>query len=258
MTVTKKIHQDNLSIAVLVKNERENIEDCIRSIDPLGEVTVTDTGSTDGTVEYLHENKLRYQQTVWKNFSMAKQSAVDFCINQWVLIIDADERVTPALESEIRSLDLADPFTAYAIPRQSFFLGRPVRYCGWRPDYVVRLFNRDICQFNNLHVHESIAGYRQLVYLKNSLLHFSYRSQTDVVRKVQQYAELGAEDLMAKKRKIGILTPPYHGVWAFMKTFLFRLGILDGKVGWRIAQMNAQTTYKKYQLARERLIRLRK
>ena len=89
-------------------------------------------------------------------------------------------------------------------------------------------------------------------------LHFSYRSQTDVVRKVQQYAELGAEDLMAKKRKIGILTPPYHGVWAFMKTFLFRLGILDGKVGWRIAQMNAQTTYKKYQLARERLIRLRK
>ena len=219
----------------------------------LGPTVVVDSGSTDGTIEIISSTEAKLFSHPWVNFSTQKQYAVDNCPTDWVLILDADERLTAQLIEEINNLVLNDLETAYAIPRRSFFLDVEVKHCGWTPDYVLRLFNRDQCRFNGRAVHEAIIGFKKIKQLKNPLVHYSYQSAADVEKKIILYSDLGSQAISAKRTKIPSVEPALRASWAFLKTFLIKLGILDKMTGFKISQMNCKSTYLKYKKARHLL-----
>lgn len=243
----------NISIAIITHNEEGNIGACIQSVKKLGLIVVVDSGSTDQTAKNISTTDAKLLFKPWINFSIQKQYAVDNCPTDWVLILDADERLTAQLIEEIKNLVLNDPSIAYAIPRRSFFLGDEVKYCGWRPDYVIRLFNRNYCKFNGREVHETIIGFKKVQYLKNSLVHYSYQSEADIDKKVSLYSDLGAQAISTKRTKIPPFEPVLRATWIFLKTFLLRLGFLDRLTGFRVSMMNYESTYLKYKKAQQLL-----
>jgi glycosyltransferase involved in cell wall biosynthesis len=239
-----------ISVAIITLNEAKNIQACIESAVGLGPVIVVDAESSDQTAEIARQCGATVFQRSWTNFSEQKQSAVETCDTDWVLVLDADERLVPSLLAEISHLDLSDPGVAYAIPRTTFFLGRAIKYCGWRPDYVIRLFNKSRVRFNNRPVHESVIGYQSLEYLTESIHHFSYPTRADVIRKIDQYSRLGAEQI-AHNQRAHWFSPFTHASWSFFRTYVLKAGFLDGYPGFEIARMNAQTTFRKYLIARQ-------
>ena len=168
---------------------------------------------------------------------------------EWILAIDADERVTPTLRAEIEAVLAQDPQLAFEMPRLTYFLGRPVRHCGWYPDHGVRLFRQGDGKYSDHLVHEALGVRLPRKKLQNPLLHFSYRSQADVEAKIQAYGQAGAKDLVRCGKKPAMVTPYMKAGWAWIRTYMIRAGFLDGSTGWAIAIMNARTTYLKYRLA---------
>lgn len=246
-----------LSATILTRNEAHNIGDCIASLVGLAdEVIVLDSGSTDATrdIARAHGTRLIEDDGPWPGFGPQKNRALDAASGEWILSIDADERVTPELADEIRAAIAqadASGTNAYAIPRLSQFCGTWVHHCGWRPDYVTRLVRRGQARFSDNLVHESLQVTGATGRLRASLLHYSYTSMEQVQRKSAQYAEAGAREFAARGKRPGWLSPALHGGWAFIRTLLLRRGFLDGKAGWAIARMNASVSYRKYQRARE-------
>lgn len=253
MTLAPSHFSQAISIAMIVLNEEQNIGDCIKSCQNLGMLTIVDGGSEDNTVERITSMGHRVIYRKWTNFCEQKQHAVDLCATDWVLFLDADERLTPALISEIKNLSLDDQTVAYAIPRKTYFLGKEIHFCGWRPDYVTRLFNRTHVRFNDRPVHESVVGFSKTLKLTNPLLHFSYRNENDITRKIMQYSELGAQRLIKTRKSINAAEPFLRGAWVLVKTLTLKLGILDLKSGLQIAMMNYTTTKLKYIKAKELL-----
>lgn len=245
--------EHSISVAIITYNEERNISDCIQSARTLGPIVVVDSGSTDRTTGIVQSTGGTLHRKPWVDFSEQKQYAIDNCLTDWVLILDADERLTSLSIQEITHLNLNDPSIAYAIPRKSFFLGNEVRYCGWRPDYVVRLFNRNQCRFNGRSVHEAIIGFKKVRHLKNSLLHYSYQSKAEINKKIDLYSDLGAQIISTKRTNISSTECFLRASWIFVKTLLIKLGVLDGTTGFRIALMNFKSTYLKYKKAKERL-----
>ena len=240
-------------MAIITYNEERNIGDCIQSATALGPIVIIDSGSEDGTAEIARSAGVVLLYNKWIDFSTQKQYAVDRCRTDWVLILDADERLSTDLIQEIRNLILIDPTVAYAVPRTSFFLGKEVKYCGWRPDYVVRLFNKKFCSFNGRSVHESISGFEKLCYLKNQLMHYSYLNDSDIERKIELYSDLGARSISEKRSNISSLECLLRAYWIFLKTFVIKLGALDGVTGLNISLMNFRGTYLKYKKAQHLL-----
>ena len=239
-----------ISIAIITYNEELNIGDCIDSASELGPITIVDSGSSDRTEEIAKAAGTQVLYKQWTNFSTQKQYAVNHCISEWVLVLDADERLTPPLIDELKGLSLDDPSVAYAIPRRTFFLGKEVKHSGWTPDYVTRLFNKNHCKFNGRAVHETAIGFTQLKKLKNALLHYSYQLKSEIDAKIDQYSDLGAQTISAKRTYIPSVECFLRASWIFFKTLFIKLGFLDGKTGVAIAVMNFRSTYLKYKKAR--------
>lgn len=243
-----------LTATILTRNEAHNIGDCLDSLAQLAdEIVVLDSGSTDNTCDIARARGARVMvdDGPWPGFGAQKNRALDQARGDWVLSIDADERVTPELAKAIRAAIARADADAYAIPRLSQFCGAWVHHSGWRPDYVVRLFRRGKARFSDNLVHERLEVTGQVGRLRASLLHYSYTSTEQVQRKSIQYAEAGARELAERGKRVGPLSPALHGTWAFIRTLLLRRGFLDGATGWAIARMNAAVSYRKYRRARE-------
>lgn len=235
-------------VIIITFNEQRNIRDCLKSIPPDWEVLVVDSISTDDTQQICKMMGATVISQPWLGYGAQKKFAASAVKHHdWILSIDADERLTRALINEINELEL-DQSTAAAIPRQSFFLNKKVNFCGWRPDYSVRLFHRASCTFDDRIIHEKIVGYENVIWLKNSLLHYSYQTCEDVERKVALYGNLGSQALNRKFQNL-ILRKTFafvRALWAFCRTLIIRLGILDGFTGLKISWMNARVTYMKH------------
>lgn len=244
-------HAQHISIAIITLNEQHNITECLCSCQEFNSITIVDAGSDDNTTNLIKASGRDVIHRDFTNFSEQKQFAIDQSKTDWILLLDADERLTPELIQEIKNLNLDDPSIAYAIPRRSYFLGKEIRYCGWYPDFVTRLFNRTKVRLNKRPVHESVEGFRLVVKLHNPILHFSYQSMLDVARKIEQYSRLGAQQLLHKRSKINPTEPFLRAGWAALKTLVIKFGFLDGWSGIEIARMNYQTTKRKYQIARD-------
>lgn len=240
--------QPRVSAILITRNEAHNLPDCLAGLDWCDEVIVLDCGSTDGTQRLAREAGARVEvRPDWPGFGPQKNRALDLARGDWVLSVDADERVTPELAAEIRStIARPDALSAYSVPRLSSYCGRFMRHGGWYPDRVVRLFRRGTARFSDDVVHESVQADGPIGRLRHDLLHISYRSFDDVLDKMNRYSSAGAAKLLARGRRGGVASAFAHGLWAFLRAYLVRLGFLDGRLGFVLACGIAHETWYRY------------
>jgi len=229
-----------ISVVIITLNEETNIEKCLRSCTEFDEIIVLDSGSTDKTLDISKSYGANVHHQEWLGFGPQKKCAVSKASNDWILSIDADEYLSEELKAAIVHVDFTTIETAYSINRRSFFLGSEVKHSGWNPDWVVRLFNRNFANFTDDLVHERVTGFSSLQKLDGLMFHNTYPTLKDVEAKTKTYGLLGQKSRKKKKNRY------LSAAWAFLRTFIIKLGILDGLTGLRIASMNAKTTFIKY------------
>ncbi|HEY3301745.1 MAG TPA: glycosyltransferase family 2 protein [Methylophilaceae bacterium] len=242
------MNSPKLSVIIITKNEEDSILACLSSVKWVDEIVVLDSGSTDRTVEICRAFGAKVDIAKdWQGFGKQKNRALALATHDWVLSIDADERVSEALRLEIENTIKSTPQnTAFQIPRSSSFCGQFINHSGWNPDYVTRLFKRDEAAFSEDIVHEKLITKCQTKKLSSPLIHLSYNNLEDVLLKLNRYSTDGAAALMAKYKHSGLLSAIFRGLWAFIRTYILKLGILDGRMGFILAVYNAETTYYKY------------
>ncbi len=235
-----------LSITIITKNEAQNIADCVRSAQFADEVVVVDCGSTDATVELARAAGAIVYEMDWAGDGPQKNRAIDRATGDWFFSLDADERITPALAAEIRAAIESDAFEGYRVPRVSMYAGRFIYHAGWRPDHVWRLARRGRARYTEtlMHAHLQIEG--RAGTLRESIVHYSFPTLDSVLDKVNRYSAAGAVDMDRRGKRGSFGKAVAHGLWAFVRTYVFQRGFLDGRWGFMLAVSNAEGTYYRY------------
>ena len=218
------------------------------SLDGLAtQIVVVDTQSTDRTLVIAQRyGALISSPPDWPGFGPQKNRALDLASEDWVLSLDADERLTPELRAEIMGV-LDKPQTdCYAIPRLSWYCGRFMRHSGWTPDYVDRLFKRGSARFSSDLVHERLIPKGPVLKLKNRMLHYSFMNLAQVQEKMERYSTASAQQAFARGKTASPLKAILHGAWSFFRTYILRAGFLDGPQGFSLALANAKGSYLRY------------
>lgn len=235
-----------LTVVIVAKNEARNIAECVASASFADEVLVLDSRSTDTTVALAEQAGARVIQTDWPGYG--PQIARGFSMAQcdWVLSLDADERISPRLREEVLATIATPAHAGYRIPRISEFCGRFIRHSGWRPDFTLRLGRRELSGFTDhfLHAHMTVQG--SVGDLTESLIHYSYPDLHDVLEKLDRYSSGHARDMLSRGKQGSLTKALVHGWFAFFRTYVLRLGFLDGRHGVMLAIYNAEYTYYKY------------
>jgi len=236
-----------LSVAIIALNEERNIRACLESVKWADEIVVCDSGSADRTLDIAAEYGARTFQDAWRGFAAHKNLAVERCRQPWVLVVDADERVTPALQREIEAV-LADPAPrdGYLIPRRNYFLGQWIRGCGWYPDETVRLFRRGRGRFAERAVHEAVVVDGRPGRLAAPLEHFTYDSISAFLQRMDRYSTLAAEELQRAGRTAHVWDLLGRPVWTFLRMFLLQRGWRDGWRGVVVCGLYACYAFGKY------------
>ncbi len=236
-----------LSVILITKNEEKSIRNCLESIVWANEIIAVDSGSTDNTVAICREYTRKVFFTDWPGFGPQKNRALEMTTSDWVLSLDADERVTPELRAEIQAAIVdSGSNIAFKMPRLSNYCGRYMRHSGWWPDYVIRLFQRGKAHFSNDLVHERLIVNGPTGTLSKPLIHDSFSNLEDVLHKVNSYSSAGARMMHQKQRKATLASAILHGLWAFLHTYVLRAGFLDKREGFMLAVSNAEGTYYRY------------
>lgn len=236
-----------LSVIIISKNESRNIGPCLDSVAFADEIIVLDSGSTDDTCLIARAKGAKVSQTMdWPGFGPQKNRALDLATQEWVLSIDADERVTPELAQAIRD-ELQNPRAqAYKIARLSNFCGRWIRHSGWWPDHVLRLFKRGTARFSDAAVHESVQSEYPAVVLGGHFLHYPYADMESLIAKMNRYSSDAAAMMHARGKKTSALGAAGHGAWTFVRIYILRRGFLDGKEGFILAATGAAGNFFRY------------
>jgi glycosyltransferase involved in cell wall biosynthesis len=241
-----------LSLVIITRNEAQRLRRCVDSVPFAGEVIVVDHGSTDDTVQVARALGARVIETAdWPGFGPQKNRAVDAARGTWVLSLDADEWLSPELAAQLQEVlqgpaGAAAP-AAYALPRLSAFCGQWMRHSGWYPDRVERLFQRGQARFSDDLVHERLVVSGRVAPLAGGhLLHDSIPNLHLAVDKMNRYSSGRAQDLLRQGRRGGLGRAIGHGVWAFVRTYIFKCGFLDGRLGFVLAVNNGEASYYRY------------
>lgn len=236
-----------LSAVVITLDEKRHIAACLASLDFAHEVVVVDSGSTDGTPEIARSLGARVVPTAdWPGFGPQKNRAVDAATGDWILSIDADERVTPELRAQILAAIAQPAFDAFSVGRRSSYCGQYMLHSGWYPDRLVRLFKRGTARFSDDLVHETLRPAGAVGRLNGELLHESFDDFEAVLNKLNRYSTAGALGLARKGRRGSVGGALLHGAWAFFRTYVLKRGFLDGQLGLALAISNAEGTYYRY------------
>ncbi len=239
--------EPRLSVAIITLNEERNLAECLASVAFADEIVVVDGGSGDCTREIAREAGARViESTDWQGFGVQKNRAIDACSGDWVLSIDADERVPRTLRDEIQTALRDSTFDVYEMPRSSYYCGRFMRHSGWWPDHVRRLFRRGTARFSPAPVHESLETDKKVGRLHHPIEHWSYRTMEQVLDKVNHYSSLSAPVVLARGDRPTVFTAIFHGIGAFFRTYVLRRGFLDGAHGFMLAVSNAEGSYYRY------------
>ena len=239
-----------LSAIIITRNEAANIADCLDSLAFCDERIVVDCGSEDDTVGIAQARGARVEHHAFAGFGPQKNFALSLAQGDWVLSIDADERVGPQLgKAMIAAIAGNDGADGYAMPRLSSFCGRPMRHSGWYPDYVLRLFRRGKARFSDDLVHERVICEGRVVRLADPLIHHPVMRLEDALSRVDRYSTAGATAMLTAGRKISFASGIVHGFTAFLRAYVLRAGFLDGAEGFLLAVANAEGTYYRYMKA---------
>lgn len=235
-----------LSIIIVAKNEAINIAECVRSARFADEVIVLDSGSSDGTAELARAEGARVLVTDWPGYGPQNNRGIALATGDWFFSLDADERITPELAAEIRAAIERADLDGFRVPRSSMYCGRFIRHGGWTPDYTWRLARRGKARFTEhyLHAHLEVQGATGT--LRHPIVHYSFRSMESVLEKLNRYSSASARDMTSAGRKGSLGRAVAHGLWAFFRTYVLRLGFLDGRWGFMLAVSNAEGTYYRY------------
>ena len=236
-----------LSIILITKNEAANIRACLESVQWADEVIVVDSGSTDDTVAICRDLGAQVHAHDWPGFGVQKNRALGYASKDWVLSLDADERVTPELRADIeRAMQAAHAADAYLVPRLSNYCGRFMRHSGWYPDLLPRLFRRGKARFSDDLVHERLIVEGATGELQGLLLHYAFDDLEEVLHKINQYSSAGARMMQQRGRRATLTGAVLRGMWSFARTYVLRGGFLDGCEGFMLAVSNAEGTYYRY------------
>ena len=238
-----------LSVILITRNEEANLDDCLTSLEGIAQqIVVVDTASSDRTLEIAQNYGAKIASPPdWPGFGPQKNRALDLATGEWVLSLDADERLTPTLRTEIlTAIARSTQVDCFAIPRLSWYCGRFIRHSGWSPDYVDRLFKRGTARFSDDLVHEQLIPQGQVARLKNPMLHYSFINKLQVKEKMERYSTDSAKQAFLRGQKGSPIKAITHGAWAFLRTYIFRLGFLDGPQGLSLAFANAQGSFYRY------------
>lgn len=235
-----------VSVAIITKNEEMNITDALESVKEFDDIVIVDSFSSDRTFEICRIYTERVFQHEWQGYAKQKQMAVDLAKNEWVLILDADERVTPELMEEIKISVSGSSFIGFYIPRKSFFLGKWIRHSGWWPDHVLRLFRKDSGRLDDRHVHEKVMLKGKAGYLGNPLIHIAYRTIGEFIDKADRYSTLAAMELKKDKRHVNPISFIFRPVITFFRIFIIRQGFRDGVNGLILSLLYSYYTFLKY------------
>ncbi|MFP4037406.1 MAG: glycosyltransferase family 2 protein [Desulfobacteraceae bacterium] len=236
-------------MAVITRDEEDRLPACLSSVAFAGDLVVVDSGSTDSTVLIAREMGARVFEEPWRGFSAQKQFAVDQCLNDWVLVLDADESLPPETARAAAGAvqGAKEGVTAFSFRRKNLLHGRWIRRCGWWPDRVVRLVDRRAGAFDGRLVHEGWVVRRgEVKALDEPIEHRSFRSYSDLAAKMEAYSDLAARAMFEEGRSINPLYPVLHGGWMFFRTYFLELGFLVGFDGLVISVMNAGGSFLKY------------
>jgi glycosyltransferase involved in cell wall biosynthesis len=250
------IKKPTLSVAIITLNEERNIVRTLKSLAFKGgvfakvEVLVVDAGSQDNTMVLARKLGAKVLTRAWKGYSDQKNWAFSRCAGDWVLSLDADEVLTPALVAEIeRTLPAASAeVVGYAVKRRAFFLGKWIRHCGWWPDEQLRLFRKGKGRFNAQPVHEALEVTGKTKTLQEPLDHFTYDSIGAYLQKMDHYSDLAVGALGPDDRKVAswrsnlFLRPPL----TFLKMYVLKMGFLDGWHGFVLCSLSAFHDLAKY------------
>jgi len=233
----------NISAVIVVYNEEENIRECIATLGFSEEILVIDTGSDDETAVIASSLGARVIQAEVNYPEFKKNIGIDEARSDWIFVIDADERVTPELASEIESLADDGDTAGYGIYRKNFFMGKEIRRCGWESDRVVRLFRKESGRYPDKLVHGVLSLKGPEKTLKGRLEHHSYRKVSDYLKKVDKYTLWAATE---RKKKTGPLKLFFNPFFRFHKMYFLRLGFLDGAHGFALCAMASFSVFLKY------------
>jgi glycosyltransferase involved in cell wall biosynthesis len=236
-----------LSVILITHNEAHQLAATLQAVAWADEIVVVDSGSTDGTPDIARRFARKVVVTDdWPGFGPQKNRALELAEGDWVLSIDADERVSPELADEIRATVAAGAADVYALPRLSYFLGRPMRHGDWWPDEIPRLFRRGKARFSDDLVHERLVFDSQPERLRGLLHHDSYQSLEQLLSKVKHYTTAGAQRMSQAGKRGGLGKAIGHGLWAFIRAYILKRGFLDGREGFIVAVSVAENSDYRY------------
>jgi len=242
----------NISVVIITRNEEDNIASCLESVKWASEVIVVDSESTDRTPAICKHYHVRFYTMPWEGYSRQKNSAIEKSTKDWILSLDADERITPALKREI-GMVLSSPGRkdGYFIKRKNFFLGKWIKHCGWYPDQNLRLFKREKGVFGVREVHERVDLNGVAGYLENPMEHHTYTSITEFMKRLDHYSTLAARELLKENKTYGIHHIIFRPIYTFVYMYIIRSGFLEGYYGFILSVFYSFYTFSKYIKLRE-------
>jgi glycosyltransferase involved in cell wall biosynthesis len=236
-----------LSVTLITRNEAANLEEALASVAWADEIVVVDSCSTDDTAAIARRFTDRVVVRDWPGYIAQKNHAASLATHDWILSLDADERVTPALAGEIRQLLAGEPGdAAYRIPRVTWHLGRWVRTTDWYPEYQTRLYDRRAARWTGRYVHEAVAVDGRTGQLRGEIQHFPYRDIADHLETIDRYTTLAARQMNEDGRRVRLFDVAAHPPLAFLRNYVAKGGIRDGGAGFVISALNSYYVFLKF------------
>ena len=238
-----------ISAYIIAYNEVEKIRECINSILWVDEIIVADSNSDDGTTEIAESLGAKVVHIPFNGYGDLRNQAISHCTNEWILSIDSDERCTEQVRDEITSLIVNAPLDIYQIPRQNYFMGKWIKHSGWYPNFrQPQLFRAKKMSYSLESVHEGYISHsdKSIGIIQNAIWQFPFKDTEEIIYKANRYSTLGAIKLEDSGKKGSVFSAFLHGLWSFIKHYIFKLGFLDGGAGLVIAFGNFEGTFYRY------------
>lgn len=237
---------EHISVVIITKDAELYLQKVLETTAPFGEVVVYDNGSTDSTIDIAKSfQKLKVTTGEFLGYGPTKNHAVSLASNDWVLSIDSDEAISEELLRSLSNVDLSDPHKAYRMRLDNYFMGKKVKYCGWGSNWPIRFFNRTAHSFTDAMVHERVVPNRKSreCRLEGTLIHYAVTDIGQFLVKINRYSEIRKETW---DKTYPVFVIVVRSFWAFFRTYILRLGFLDGWRGLVISVSEANGVFYKY------------
>jgi glycosyltransferase involved in cell wall biosynthesis len=241
----------DVSVIIICYNEERNIRRCLEGLDGFGEIVVVDSFSTDQTVSIAREFPVVIYQRPFVSAAKQKNWAISIVKNDWILILDSDEALTPELKMEIAQLNPGQQIQGYWLRRRSQYLGRKIRHCGWQRDKVLRLFHKPAGRYDETEVHEEISLGGQAGIMIHFLDHYPYSGLDQHLKKINDYTSRGAHDYIDRGGRFPIANSILHPPFRFIRMYIVQAGFLDGLPGFVLCLLSTYGVFLKYAKAWE-------